>query len=132
MVSESFCVSLVFSFLYGSIIYKYSEAVQHGKYWFWMLSIVILFVIFLFKLSTGFAVFIGIAYLLIRTEPSVRNILLILIVTAIFSVLIHKFLFPPYRIDNNISPGNLLLNYWKWSTSFITYMLGILLFTFVL
>jgi hypothetical protein len=132
MNSESFGISLILAFLYGSTIIIFITRHKTINWEFLAFSFIIVSLLFLFKVSTGFVIFSGISFLLIRLRPNYKSLITVFVAAAIIALILYLFIYPVFRNETIISIGNRLLNYWKWSASFLTYFIGILIFFIVL
>ena len=132
MNSESFGVSLILAFLYGSTIMIFITRHNTINLGFITFSFIIILLLFLFKVSTGFVIFSGISFLLIRLHPNYKSLITVFVAATIIVLIVYLFIYPVFRNETAISIGNRLLNYWKWSASFVTYFMGILIFFIVL
>jgi hypothetical protein len=130
--SESFGLSIILSLLFISSAIVFISSAPHNKYGFILYTIIIVLMLFFLKISTGFVVFIGIAYLLFRIPISGKEILLLILGGLAIISIVYFFIYPISANDIITSPGNKLINYWAWSTGFITYFIGFIIFFLVL
>ena len=131
MNSESLCISLIFSFFFGSLLLKFSQN-EDKRVYFYITSFSILLLISFFKISTGFVITSGIVYLSLRKCFSFRNIIFTIIPAAIIAGLIYVFVFPEARTIIQSTIARRIINFWAVSNGFITIFGGIFLISVIL
>lgn len=127
IASESFCVALIFTFLYASNLLSFASVSGKFSKLFIGYSVIMLLLISLFKISTGFVCCVGMGYLSVRTYRNVKPLLMIFIGGIIIAILTYIFVFPVARTTISFSLAQRVYSLWIESDGFITYLLGALI-----
>jgi hypothetical protein len=130
---ESFCIAFIFTFLYGSNLLSFISDSRNINLFFFY-SLISLLIITFFKVSNGFVCYVGIAYLCLRTNWSLKSLIIVFIAGAIIATFSYLVIFP---VKNLLSPASSLLDwisfqvriiyFWRRSDGFISYLLGALI-----
>jgi hypothetical protein len=134
LVTESLAVSIVFTFLYGSVLLAYVSEKSKNQLisnQFILFSTAIILIIASTKISTGFVLAAGLLYLALRTTLKTSVLIKIFISGLIIAILTYLVVFPEARAARNVPFMGKVANFWASSNSFITYFLGVLLLILV-
>ncbi|MEI6604269.1 MAG: hypothetical protein WCP35_03090 [Verrucomicrobiota bacterium] len=125
--SESFCIAMIFIYLFASNLLVYNSGCRVGNKSFLWYSLLIILLIFFLKISSGAVVFSGMAYLYLRKSGSVKSIILVSLVGIMIGSVMYLFIFPVDRLTYSLSTLKRLHNIWFLSGSFIIYLSGSLI-----
>jgi len=121
---ESYCIALLFTFLYASILLSYiSDPCKNINVFFWYSLITFLLISF-FKISNGFVCFAGMAYLYLRTYWNFKSLIKVLLGGIIISTFVYLFVFQFAYIAKPLSLTGRFQTFWALSDGFVTYFIG--------
>lgn len=123
---ESYCVALIFTFLYVSILLSYiSNPSRSINVFFWYSLITILLISF-FKISNGFVCFIGTAYLFLRIYKNLESFIKVIIGGIILFAFNYLLVFQNAYIAIPLTLTGRIQTFWILSDGFVTYLIGAL------
>lgn len=126
--SESFTLSLMFSFLTLAVVFKMDEEkFSVFKLLFFMASVVL---IYFCKISTGLLMACGLSYLYIRKERNLKSVLLMGLMNILVFALVYIVIFPHDRVQAHDSLIHRYLSVWKHSEGIFDYLSGLLILLF--
>jgi hypothetical protein len=144
--SESYTISLIFSFLLIATLVSVGEDTDRGNEvntWsvssqtaatisIFIFSSFIILVVFFTKISTGAVLLGGLAYLYLRKQANFSDWIKVISAILIIIFLVYHFIFP---IDRTTTPDSLIHRYgslWRNSEGIFDYWTGIIILIFVL
>jgi len=124
MISESYCLAILVTFLYASVLLTYiSDSSESKHLFFWFSVITLLFISFL-KISNGLLFFTGIAYLYLRRYWNLKSVMTILTGGIVLVAIIYLFIFQAAYLANAVTFTRRIKAFWALSDGFIPYFTG--------
>ena len=130
-LSESFCVSLVFTFSFLACLLIYTKSATDLTFPFCLYAVGMLLLISFTKISTGFVLCATMTYLVLRAAPNRRGALAVVLSGGIIGLLNYLFVVPTDGSSVTVTTGfaRRYYNLWVYSTGFVTYFLGAMVST---
>jgi len=127
MGSESYCMALLFTFLFASILLAYISCSSKNENMFFLYSMITLMFISFFKISNGFVCIVGTAYLYLRTKWNLKSFVRVSFAGIVITLFIYFFVFQSAYLAKPLSLSGRIQTFWVLSDGFITYLLGALI-----
>ena len=127
MSSESFSIAIIFTFLYASNVISFISGSHKNRNLFFLYSMSMILLIFIFKISNGFLCLTGMAYFYLRVYNNYKNFMIAFTGMLIIAVFIYLFIYPTDRSTFSVPLTHRISNFWYFSVSFITYLSGALI-----
>jgi hypothetical protein len=127
IISESYCIAILFTFLFGSVVLSYITYSSEGRILFFWFALVTLILISFLKISNGLIFFIGMAYLYLRRYWNLKSIMIVFTVGIVLILVTYLFIYQAAYIANPATLPSRIIFFWALSGGFIFYFTGALI-----